>query len=92
MSSYTYNTPSIPNIGLPGMMAQDLGIGKSFRFQEEHMFSGLDIRITPAHGGTIVSVSQGPGNSPTLYVVGEEQDLGTEVGKIITMTCLTKET
>jgi hypothetical protein len=86
MSNFSYS----PNVGLPGIVAQD--IGNVFKFKEEHMFSGLDIRITPAHGGTIISVSQGAGNSPTLYVVGEGQDLGAEVGKIITMTCLKKET
>ena len=89
MSNFSFGPTGIGG-SLPGIVAQD--IGNVFKFKEEHMFSGLDIRITPAHGGIIVSVSQGPGNSPTLYVVGSEQDLGTEVGKIITMTCLTKET
>ena len=58
-----------------------------------HPYKGeIDIRITPATGGTIVSILRGEyGTVPDLYVVGEDQDLGVELGKIITMAFLKKE-
>ena len=57
-----------------------------------HEFAGMDIRITVANNGTIVIVKRdGYGIKPDLYVVHDDQDLGQEIGKIITMTCLTKE-
>jgi hypothetical protein len=57
-----------------------------------HEFDGMDIRITVANNGTIVSVKKdGYGSKPDLYVVHDNQDLGQEIGKIITMACLKKE-
>ena len=61
---------------------------------ESHPFGeGLDIRITPANGGTVVSVVPGSNvsgllNKPDIYVISDKDDLGAELGKIITMVCL----
>lgn len=62
--------------------------------QTRHEFDqGIDIRVTPATGGYIVSVN--PRSSynrvPDLHIVSSDQDLGAEIGKIITLTCLKKE-
>ena len=62
---------------------------------ESHPFGeGLDIRITPANGGTVVSVitssPSGMLTKPNIYVISDKDDLGTELGKIITMVCLRK--
>jgi hypothetical protein len=52
----------------------------------------MDLRITPAHGGYIVSLShRNTGTTPELHIVTEDKDLGTEIGKIITMSCLKKD-
>lgn len=60
-----------------------------------HKFPGFDIRVSHATGGWIISVhvsySIGYATEPDLYVIHEDQDLGTELGKIITMHCLQKE-
>ena len=62
-----------------------------------HEFShGFDIRITPANGGTIISVSHRElhmhlSRVPELYVIPSDQDLGTEITKILTMSCLKKD-
>lgn len=60
-----------------------------------HKFPGFDIRVSHANGGWIISVhatySIGYAVEPDLYVIHEDQDLGTELGKIITMHCLQKE-
>lgn len=60
-----------------------------------HKFPGTDIRITPANGGYIISISKTDSFrltavDPDLYVVGEDQDLGNEINKIITMHYLKK--
>lgn len=72
--------------GIPGMSTLDLSGLKN----SQHPFDGgMDIRITPASGGVIVSILRGEyGRTPDLHVIGEEQDLGVELGKIITLACL----
>ena len=69
-----------------------LGIGGSDQVQHEFNH-GIDIRVTPANGGYIVSISPrtGYGQVPELHIVSDEQDLGAEIGKIITLACLKKE-
>lgn len=52
--------------------------------------AGVDLRIVPATGGTIVSIRSGYGAASDLYVINEDKDLGTEIGKIITMHYLKK--
>lgn len=58
-----------------------------------HPFPGLDLRVTPANGGYVVSVNlkNNFSSEPELYIISEEKDLGAEIGKIITMSCLKKE-
>ena len=74
--------------GMPGVT-----LGGTYSVGTQHEFDeGIDIRITPAAGGFIVSVSQrNYGVRPDLHIVTEDKDLGSEIGKIITMTCLKKE-
>lgn len=73
-----YNVPGLSAIDLSGLR------------NSQHPFEGgMDIRITPASGGVIVSILRGDfGRTPDLYVISEEQELGVELGKIITMACL----
>jgi hypothetical protein len=53
---------------------------------------GLDIRLTPAAGGFVVSIfHRNSGNRPSLHLITEDQDLGAELGKIITVSYLKKE-
>ena len=47
--------------------------------------------VTPAHGGYIVRIGNRLGNEePVLHVIPETDDLGHEIGKIITLYYLTK--
>jgi hypothetical protein len=39
----------------------------------------------------VVRVSQGYGNEDDMYVIGDSQDLGQELGKIVTHHTLTKK-
>lgn len=74
--------------GLPGVT-----LGGTYSIGTQHEFDeGIDIRVTPAAGGFIVSVShRNYGTRPELHIVTEDKDLGAEIGKIITMSCLKKE-
>lgn len=46
------------------------------------------LNIHEAHGGHIVEVSTNAGSQSELYIVGEDKDLGQEIGKIITHNIL----
>lgn len=82
--------PSISAIagGTPGTM-----LGGGYQIGVAHEFdAGIDLRITPAHGGFIVSVNhRGSHTVPELHIVTEDKDIGSEIGKIITMSCLKKD-
>jgi hypothetical protein len=68
-------------------------LGGTYSIGTQHEFDeGIDIRVTPATGGVIVSVNHRNFNiKPDLYIVTEDKDLGTEIGKIITMSYLKKD-
>lgn len=90
MSIATQNavyTGPIPS-GMPGTL-----LGGTYSIGTQHEFeTGMDLRITPAHGGYIISLShRNSGNVPELHIITEDKDLGTEIGKIITMSYLKKE-
>ncbi len=52
----------------------------------------ISFDIHTAHGGYVVRVSQGGyGNEDEMYVIGDSQDLGQELGKIVTHHTLSKE-
>lgn len=59
----------------------------------QHKFNGIDIRITPANGGVIVSISDPKvyNVEPDIYVIHEEENLGEEINKLLTMYYLKKE-
>jgi hypothetical protein len=54
---------------------------------------GLTIRIMPANGGIIISIrdENDTAQNSDLYVIASEQELGNELGKIITMHYLKKD-
>ena len=58
--------------------------------QEPNVYinSDITIRITHANGGYIISIQSGP--IPKLYLIHEDADFNTELGKIITMSQLQK--
>lgn len=71
------------------MSATTLTLGCELDYQR-----GISIRILPANGGTIISIKSevdpGIASKTDLYVISEGQDLGAEIGKIITMHHLKK--
>jgi outer membrane lipoprotein SlyB len=78
---------------MPGAIAGSMMGTAHMGAADVHQFRGLDLRITAATGGYIVSI-QSPnqyGRDPELYIVHEDQDLGLEIGKIITIHYLKKD-
>lgn len=48
------------------------------------------ISVHEAHGGYIIEINTNPNTIGELYIVGEDKDLGVEIGKIITHAVLKK--
>lgn len=51
----------------------------------------ISFDVHTAHGGYVVRVSKGYGNEDDMYVISDDQDLGQELGKIVTHHTLAKE-
>ena len=51
----------------------------------------ISFDVHTAHGGYVVRVSQGYGAEDDMYVISDNQDLGQELGKIVTHHTLSKE-
>ncbi len=80
MSTYTLNTGPY-NIA-PGSISINPGVDK-------HNFKNtITIKVTPANGGNIVSVTGDEYASGELYIIPEDADFDRELGKIITMNRL----
>lgn len=81
MSNYNMG-PSIAPI-TASQISMDLG---SYNFGENKSLPNkkVSIDVHTAHGGYVIKVGNGRGGDDDMYVIGEGQDLGTELGKIIT--------
>jgi hypothetical protein len=51
----------------------------------------VTMEVHTAHGGYVVRIGNGYGAEDDMYVIGLDQDLGQEIGKIITHHTLAKE-
>ena len=80
MSNYTM---AAHTIGALDMSTIDIA-GNYKRFPNQK----ISINIHGAHGGYILEISTNPGHVSDLYIIAEDQDLGQEIGKIITMKVL----
>ena len=90
MSNYTMAGSAVPNMS-PLTASQitqiDLGFGSDKKLPNKK----ISFDVHTAHGGYVVRVSQGFGAEDDMYVIGDTQDLGQELGKIITHHTLSKE-
>lgn len=50
----------------------------------------ISFDVHTAHGGYVVRVSKGYGSDDDMYVISNDQDLGQELGKIVTHHTLSK--
>jgi hypothetical protein len=82
MSSYSMNAASVAPITAGQISQIDLG---AYSFGEKKLPNKkVSIDVHTAHGGYVVKVTNGHGVEDDMYVIGDGQDLGTELGKIIT--------
>ena len=51
----------------------------------------ISFDLHTAHGGYVVRVSQGFGVEDEMYVISDTQDIGQELGKIVTHHTLSKK-
>jgi hypothetical protein len=51
----------------------------------------ISFDVHTAHGGYVIRISQGYGTEDEMYVISDDQDLGQELGKIVTHHTLTKK-
>jgi hypothetical protein len=66
---------NMSGIGINANPADDFGYG-----------NGMNVRIIPAHGGTIISIrDENRIGNAELYVLSESQNIAEEIGKIITL-------
>lgn len=81
---------AIPGITLGGS-AGSLGVSDDYA---QLGARGLNIRVLPANGGTIISIRDENNyhSQSDLYVISDSQEIGEELGKIITMHYLKKDT
>lgn len=75
-----------------GQMPPSISIGEMFGGNKTFPNKKFSISVHQAHGGYIVEVHRGSGYEGDLYIVSEDQDLGQEIGKIITHSTLNKTT
>lgn len=79
MSANGLNTmPGISIAGAGHLLSEDI---------THQSNAGLNIRIVPASGGSIISIRKDNTYSShnDLYIINEDKDLGAELGKIITL-------
>lgn len=80
MSSYSVTGPHTISIG-------DISLGESgwLDLGESKLPNRkFKLSVHEAHGGYIVEISIDPHSMGELYIIGEDKDLGQEIGKIIT--------
>jgi hypothetical protein len=84
MATGNYQIHTTNNTGLPWPNTSPPG---AYTPQPMDLKGGINLTVTPATGGWVVQLNR-LYQEPQLYIVPEEQDLGVELGKIITMGCL----
>lgn len=67
------------------------GIDLSFGGEKKLPNKKISFDVHTAHGGYVVRVSKGYASEDDMYVIGDDKDLGHELGKIVTHHTLTKE-
>lgn len=86
MSNYSISAAGVAPITISDMSGIDLSFGEKKLPNKKISFD-----VHTAHGGYVVKVSKGFSSDDDMYVIADSQDLGQELGKIITHYTLSKE-
>jgi hypothetical protein len=88
MSNYT-----MAGAGVGPLTVSDLtqiNLGSSWGGENKLPNKKISFDVHTAHGGYVIRVSTGYGNDGDMYVISDGQDLGQELGKIVTHHTLAK--
>ena len=89
MSNYTMAASGIGPLSVGQISQIDIG---GYNSENKLPNKKISIDVHTAHGGYVVKLSKGTyGAIDDMYVIGDNQDLGQEIGKIITHTFLKTE-
>jgi len=92
MSNYTMAGSAIPSVApLTASQITQIDLGAYSMDNKKLPNKKISFDVHTAHGGYVVRVSQSYGVEDTLYVISDEQELGQELGKIVTHYTLSKE-
>jgi hypothetical protein len=89
MSNYTMAGAAVAPITAAQISQIDLG---GYSVGEKKLPNKkISFDVHTAHGGYVIRISQGYGVEDEMYVISDDQDLGQELGKIVTHHTLTKK-
>jgi hypothetical protein len=89
MSNYTMAGAAVAPITAAQISQIDLG---GYSVGEKKLPNKkISFDVHTAHGGYVIRISQGYGTEDEMYVISDDQDLGQELGKIVTHHTLTKK-
>ena len=92
MSTYNMSAAGVPHIApITAAQISQIDLGTYSVGDKKLPNKKISFDVHTAHGGYVVRVSQGYGNEDDMYVIGDNQDLGQELGKIVTHHTLSKE-
>ena len=85
MSNYTVSAGQIGPLSVGQISPIEIGTYPDKKLPNKK----ISIDVHTAHGGYVVKLAKGIyGIEDDMYVIGDNQDLGQEIGKIITHTFL----
>ena len=89
MSNYTMagSAGTMGPISVSDISQIDLG---TYHSEKKFPNKKISFDVHAAHGGYVVRVTRGYGNDDDMYVISDDQDLGQELGKIVTHHTLAK--
>lgn len=92
MSNYTMSGSAIPSVApLTASQITQIDLGAYSMDNKKLPNKKISFDVHTAHGGYVIRVSQSYGVEDDMYVISDEQDLGNELGKIVTHHTLSKE-
>ena len=92
MSNYTMAGSAVPNMSpITAAQIQQIDLGGYSVDNKKLPNKKISFDVHTAHGGYVVRVSKGYGSDDDMYVISDDQDLGQELGKIVTHHTLAKE-
>jgi hypothetical protein len=92
MSTYTIAGSAMPGVApLTASQVTQIDLGTYSMGEKKLPNKKISFDVHTAHGGYVVRVSKSYGAEDDMYVISDEQDLGNELGKIVTHHTLSKE-